>query len=79
MNKKNALTSYLQILLFTILITGIGLYILGGSLHGTDDANIYLVYMRNLANGHGFVYNIGGERVEGCSSFLWTLIGSLFL
>ena len=78
MNKKNALTSYLQILLFTILITGIGLYILGGSLHGTDDANIYLVYMRNLANGHGFVYNIGGEHVEGFTSLLWTLIGSLF-
>ncbi len=44
---------------------------------GIDDANIYFVYARNLANGHGFVYNIGGERVEGFTSLLWTLISAL--
>lgn len=44
---------------------------------GIDDANIYFVYMKNLSEGHGFVYNIGGERVEGFTSILWTLIGSL--
>ncbi|MBS1667855.1 MAG: hypothetical protein JST58_10810 [Bacteroidetes bacterium] len=78
MIKKNALKSYLQILLFTILITGICLFIMEGRLTGIDDAFIYRAYMRNLANGHGFVYNIGGERVEGFTSLLWTLIGSLF-
>ena len=45
---------------------------------GIDDANIYFIYMRNFANGLGFVYNFGGERVEGFTSVLWTLIGSLF-
>ena len=45
-----------------------------GTLTGIDDANIYFVYARNLANGHGFVYNVGGERVEGFTSLLWTLI-----
>jgi hypothetical protein len=44
---------------------------------GIDDANIYFVYARNLANGHGFVYNVGGERVEGFTSLLWTLIAAL--
>jgi hypothetical protein len=45
---------------------------------GVDDANIFLVYARNLAGGHGFVYNVGGERVEGFTSLLWTLICTVF-
>ena len=46
-------------------------------LTGIDDANIYFVYAKNVANGHGFVYNLGGERVEGFTSILWTLICAL--
>src|SRR4030095_2624920 len=46
-------------------------------LTGIDDANIYFVYAKNVANGHGFVYNVGGERVEGFTSILWTLICAL--
>lgn len=42
--------------------------------NGIDDAAITRSYAENIANGHGFVYNIGGERVEGATSFLWTLI-----
>ncbi len=45
---------------------------------GIDDANIYFVYMRNLALGHGFVFHPGGEHVEGFTSLLWVLIGSFF-
>jgi arabinofuranosyltransferase len=41
---------------------------------GVDDANIFFVYAKNFAEGHGFVYNVGGERVEGFSSMLWTLV-----
>lgn len=41
---------------------------------GFDDANITQSYAQNIANGHGYVYNIGGERVEGSTSALWTLI-----
>ena len=48
------------------------------SLVGIDDASIYMAYMRNLAEGEGFVYSNGGERVEGFTSILWTLIGALF-
>lgn len=44
---------------------------------GIDDANIYLVYMKNLAVGNGLVWNAGGEKVEGFTSLLWTLTGSM--
>lgn len=41
---------------------------------GIDDANIYFVYVENALAGHGLVYNPGGERVEGFTSMLWTLL-----
>src|SRR5919109_526526 len=41
---------------------------------GIDDANISMVYAQHLADGHGFVYNIGDERVEGFTSFFHVLI-----
>lgn len=47
---------------------------------GFDDANITQVYARHIAEGHGYVYNIGGERVEGSTSLLWTYVNAaLFL
>jgi arabinofuranosyltransferase len=69
---------FLSIFIYTVFLTLISLYINGKSLIGIDDANIYMVYMKNFANGYGFVYNVGGERVEGFTSLLWTLIGSFF-
>lgn len=45
---------------------------------GTDDANIFFVYAKHLVEGRGFVYNVGGEHVEGFSSLLWTLICAVF-
>lgn len=68
-----------RLLLSLVYVFGSSIYTLwscGYSLIGTDDANIYYIYMRNFANGDGFVYNIGGERVEGFTSILWTLIGA---
>lgn len=38
-----------------------------------DDVFISLRYARNLAAGHGLVWN-PGERVEGYTNFLWTLL-----
>jgi hypothetical protein len=49
---------------------------IGGLNLGIDDADITLVYAKNISAGHGFVYNVGGERVEGSTSLLWTLIAS---
>jgi len=40
-----------------------------------DDAFITFRYARNLARGHGLVYNLGVEPpVEGYSEFLWALL-----
>ncbi|MFO0740333.1 MAG: hypothetical protein U0270_30840 [Labilithrix sp.] len=39
-----------------------------------DDMMISMTYARNLAEGHGLVWNAGGEHVEGYTNFLWTLV-----
>ncbi len=41
---------------------------------GIDDAAITRSYAENVANGAGYVYNVGGERVEGSTAFLWMSI-----
>ncbi len=42
-----------------------------------DDAMISMRYARNLADGHGLVWDPGGEAVEGYTNLLWTLWMSL--
>jgi hypothetical protein len=42
-----------------------------------DDAMISMTYARNLAHGHGLVWNPGGPRVEGITNLAWTLVLSL--
>jgi hypothetical protein len=39
-----------------------------------DDAAISWRFARNLADGHGLVWNPGGPAVEGYSNLLWVLI-----
>ena len=43
-----------------------------------DDAFISFRYAKNFVEGNGLVYNVG-ERVEGYTNFLWTLLLSLFM
>ncbi len=43
------------------------------AVYQVDDAYIVYRYARNLARGEGFVFN-PGERVEGVTCFLWTLL-----
>src|SRR4030095_14589299 len=38
-----------------------------------DDAMISMRYARNLADGHGLLWNPGQPAVEGYTNFLWTL------
>ena len=45
---------------------------------GIDDANITQVYAKNIADGFGYVYNQGGERVEGSTSWVWTILNTGF-
>ena len=42
-----------------------------------DDGMISMRYARNLAEGHGLVWNPGGERVEGFTSGIWVFYLSL--
>lgn len=73
---KKSIGRFSLILFYVFLLAAASWYINGKSFIGIDDANIYMVYMKNFAQGHGFVYNIGDERVEGFTSLLWTIIGS---
>jgi arabinofuranosyltransferase len=43
-----------------------------------DDAYISFRYADNLVAGHGLVFN-PGERVEGYTNFLWTVLLALFM
>src|SRR4051812_30098964 len=38
-----------------------------------DASMVSMTYARNLADGHGPVWNAGGEHVEGYTNLLWTL------
>ena len=74
---KNILFRYLFILSFLSVSVLLAWTILDRPPIGIDDANIFFVYAKNIGTGHGLVYNIGGERVEGFSSLLWTLLCTL--
>jgi hypothetical protein len=43
-----------------------------------DDAMISMRYARNLAAGHGLVWNPGGERIEGYTNPLWVIFMAFF-
>ena len=42
-----------------------------------DDAMVSMRYASNIAAGNGFVWNTGGEKVEGTTNLLWTLFMSV--
>lgn len=54
-------------------------FVIGGTRYFSlfDDAMISMTYARNLAQGHGLVWNAGGERVEGYTNLGWTLYMAL--
>ncbi len=41
-----------------------------------DDSFITYRYSQNLADGHGIVWNIGEDPVEGFTSFLWVILNA---
>ena len=60
-----------RLLLFILLATTAA-WMFWCAVYQVDDAYIVYRYARNLAQGHGFVFN-PGERVEGVTCFLWTI------
>ncbi len=67
MNRKTAL------LLSVFIVAGVGLA-LRAAPYMRDDAYIYFRYANNIAQGHGLVFNVSGDPVEGFSSPLWQLL-----
>ncbi len=75
--RKLAMKKILFILSYACALTfcvWLAYYFLGMPSIGIDDAYIFFSYAKNLAAGKGFVYGNCPEVVEGCTSFLWTLI-----
>jgi len=65
--------------ILALAITAVGAtlaWFLSGGLPfiGIDDAAITRSYAENVALGNGYVYNVGGERVEGSTALLWVMI-----
>ena len=63
--------------LFVVMLFGVlGLLIAqaGHPLAPSEDAYITYRYARNLAEGHGIVWNVGEDPVEGGTEFLWTVL-----
>lgn len=56
-----------------LLMAGCGLYMLISGPRPLDDAYITYRYARNIAQGDGFVYNLG-EAVQGTTTPLYTLL-----
>ena len=65
-------TRRIRFLLLAVVVAG-GLLLAWQSAWVCDDAYISFRYARNLAEGHGLVFN-PGERVEGYTNFLWTVL-----
>jgi len=62
-------------LLFSLVFIARTAFIVNGRYYFTlfDDAMISMRYARNLAEGHGLVWNAGQAPVEGYTNLLWTL------
>jgi len=44
-----------------------------------EDSFISFRFAKNLAHGHGFVWNLGEKPVEGYTNFLWVLISAVII
>ncbi len=82
--RKTAQVLFGLILVAFCLYASLFIYRMSFVVHGErffsllDDAMISMRYARNLANGHGLVWNPGGARVEGYTNLLWVLWMALF-
>jgi arabinofuranosyltransferase len=70
--------NFLPLFAVAFLLTAVAFVYLGRPKTGIDDGCIFLTYAGHIAQGEGFVFNTGGEKVEGFTSLLWVLVCSLF-
>ncbi len=72
LSRKHATIALLSVILLGMLVL---LYAQAQHpLAPSEDAYITYRYARNLAEGHGIVWNIGEDPVEGGTEFLWTVM-----
>ena len=70
MNRERIIQSIVfSITLFILLAVHAGFVL--------DDSFITYRYSKNLVDGHGLVWNVGEDPVEGYTSFLWVLLNAL--
>ncbi len=65
--------------LMVLIVLGAAVHALSYAYVSSDDAFISLRYARNLAEGHGLVYNPGGPRVEGLSNPLFSTCNAVLI
>lgn len=74
---KQRIVIFSTVVLVSTVVWLFWFIVFGQNVIGIDDANIFKVYAQNLSNGFGFVFQPGGERVEGFTSLLFVLLLSL--
>src|SRR5436190_15021601 len=74
LTRRGLLSLFGVILCASSALTAIAWWLLQAPATGIDDADIFLVYARHLSTGSGFVFDAGGQHVEGFTSLLWVLI-----
>ena len=75
----SSMTKHKSLLFFffaSILFLAVWIYLFNGLIY--DDAYIAFRFSSNWATGHGPIWNVGENPVEGFSSFAWVLIGTIF-
>ena len=84
MNKIKLNWIFIPLLLFSAVYMGIYIYQTSFIADGTryfvlfDDAMISMRYAKNLAEGHGLVWNPGEPPVEGYTNPLWVVFMAVF-
>ena len=74
---ETASRKYATLALITLILLGMLALLYAQTKHPlapSEDAYITYRYARNLAEGHGIVWNIGEDPVEGGTEFLWTVL-----
>ncbi len=76
LSKKNIVSNYELVAMTLVFISSLFVRLFSALRFSNDDQFILYRYIQNIADGNGFVYNLG-ERVLGATTPLFTLTGAL--
>ena len=69
---SKARAEVVPLLAITVVTAGAVLTVINFGAHPHEDAAILMRYADHFANGHGLVWNIGDDPVDGATDFLFT-------